>query len=110
MKIIYVAILVVFVISSLIMYFYTNKFGRKGLESTILDKCIGVIDSIDSKQASKYYMVNGEKHDFGWAGREMLQYAEVGDSIKKYQDSTYVELIKYNKSDSLVLKMTFEIN
>ncbi len=97
-RIVFISLFSLLIVGTIILIRYTNDIGEEYRKSIIERECVGIIDSIDMFQASKYFYVQGDKYAFGRIGRKMVQYTNVGDSIIK----------EANSSDILIVKSTGE--
>ena len=91
------------------MSIYTDELEKVVLENIIKISCNGVIENIDRRGRTIYFIVDGQRLSFGKAGRSLKNEAQNGDSLVKYQDSTYILLIKRKRGNEEPLRKRFEI-
>ena len=93
-----------------VSYMCLYRDERKGVENIIKRSFNGIIEDIDKQGRTIYFIVDGQRLSFGRrTGHSLGDVAQNGDSLIKYQDSTYILLIKRKKGNEEPLKKRFEI-
>ena len=104
-KIIYFGILVLVIF----IYVGIKEQERKTFDNIVKSGCGGIIESIDEEGKMVFFVVNGKQITFGEIGASIEDAAQIGDSLIKHQDSTYVTLIKRKIGNEKTSLRRFEI-